>query len=218
MSKKLTRREFVHTSTTASLALGAAPVFGQAPAMRTAGSKPVVIASDNGNVYKNGGTKTGVQLAFEMMTSGGKDVLDALVAGVNLPELDPEESGVGYGGLPNADGVVQLDSCCMHGPAKRAGGVAAIEGFVAGFREVFTRDPDIADGRRAGIQDVAVAIERHDVGFTRVAELRRRPVQFVLRIRHRFFLDGHLGLGPLDTAGIARAAAKSDRDERHPDH
>ncbi len=132
MSKTLTRRQFVQTSTAAAgLALGTTPAFGQSPAVRTAGTTPVVVASGNGNVYKNGGTKTGVQLAFEMMTSGGKDVLDALVAGVNLCELDPEESGVGYGGLPNADGVVQLDSCCMHGPARRAGGVAAIEGVRA---------------------------------------------------------------------------------------
>ena len=55
-------------------------------------------------------------------------MLDALIAGVNIVELDPEETSVGYGGLPNADGVVQLDSCCMHGPKKRAGGVAALEG------------------------------------------------------------------------------------------
>ena len=55
-------------------------------------------------------------------------MLDAVVAGVNLCELDPEDTSVGYGGLPNADGVVQLDSCCMHGPTKRAGGVACIEG------------------------------------------------------------------------------------------
>jgi N4-(beta-N-acetylglucosaminyl)-L-asparaginase len=61
------------------------------------------------------------------MTSGG-DVLDALIAGVNLLELDPEEDSVGYGGLPNAEGVVQLDSCCMHGPKRRAGGVAGLEG------------------------------------------------------------------------------------------
>ena len=134
MSTPITRREFVQTSTStaaAALTLGAAPAFGQAPAVRTGGVTPVVIASDNGNMYKDGGTKTTVQLAFEMMTSGGKDVLDALVAGVNICELDPEESGVGYGGLPNADGVVQLDSCCMHGPLKRAGGVAAIEGVRA---------------------------------------------------------------------------------------
>ena len=50
------------------------------------------------------------------------------MAGVNIVELDPEECYVGYGGLPNADGVVQLDSCCMHGPKKRAGGVACLEG------------------------------------------------------------------------------------------
>ena len=62
------------------------------------------------------------------MIAGGSDVLDALIAGVNIVELDPEESGVGYGGLPNANGVVQLDSCCMHGPKKRAGGVASLEG------------------------------------------------------------------------------------------
>ena len=47
---------------------------------------------------------------------------------MNIPELDPEERGIGYGGLPNADGVVQLDSCLMHGPKKWAGGVAGIEG------------------------------------------------------------------------------------------
>ena len=56
------------------------------------------------------------------------DVLDALVAGVSIVELDPNQTGVGWSGLPNADGVVQLDASCMHGPKKRAGAVAAIEG------------------------------------------------------------------------------------------
>jgi N4-(beta-N-acetylglucosaminyl)-L-asparaginase len=92
--------------------------------------KPVVISSPNGHFYRNGGPRTCVETAFSLMTSG-TDVLDALVEGVNLVELDPEESSVGYGGLPNADGVVQLDSCCMHGPRKRAGGVAALEGVRA---------------------------------------------------------------------------------------
>ncbi len=128
MSRKLTRREFVQTSTAAGVA-ATAPItlFGEAPAIQTSTVKPVVIASSNGNRYKNGGTEVGVEKAFNLMTKG-TDVLDALIAGVNLCELDPEESGVGYGGLPNADGVVQLDSCCMHGPTKRAGGVAALEG------------------------------------------------------------------------------------------
>ncbi len=62
-----------------------------------------------------------------MMTQGA-DVLEALIAGVNIVELDPLDTSVGYGGLPNADGVVQLDSCCMHGPKKRAGGVACHRG------------------------------------------------------------------------------------------
>ncbi len=129
MSRKLTRREFVQTSTAAGVAL-TAPVtaFGQAPAIRTGGAKPVVIASNNGHMYKNGGTKTVVETAFELMTKG-TDVLEALITGVNIVELDPLDTSVGYGGLPNADGVVQLDSCCMHGPKRRAGGVAGIEGI-----------------------------------------------------------------------------------------
>ena len=89
--------------------------------------KPVVVSSSNGNRFKNGGAKTCVETAFGMIT-GGADVLDALIAGVNIVELDPLDDSVGYGGLPNAEGVVQLDSCCMHGPKKRAGGVAGIEG------------------------------------------------------------------------------------------
>src|SRR5438105_5963911 len=128
MSDRISRREFVLTSTAGIAAAAGAPAFGQAPTVQTRKSvKPVVIASANGHRFKNGGTMTAVEKAFSMMTQGS-DVLDALIAGVKIVELDPEETSVGYGGLPNADGIVQLDSCCMHGPRKRAGGVAAIEG------------------------------------------------------------------------------------------
>jgi N4-(beta-N-acetylglucosaminyl)-L-asparaginase len=128
MADKVTRREFVLTGTAGLAAAAAAPALAQAPTVMTKKSvQPVVIASANGNKFKNGGQVTGVEKAFSMMTQGS-DVLDALIAGVNIVELDPEETSVGYGGLPNADGIVQLDSCCMHGPKKRAGGVAAIEG------------------------------------------------------------------------------------------
>src|SRR2546427_8037972 len=89
--------------------------------------KPLVISSANGNKFKNGGNLTCVQKAFSMITKGD-DVLDAVVAGVNIIELDPLDDSVGYGGLPNAEGVVQLDSSCMHGPKKQAGAVACIEG------------------------------------------------------------------------------------------
>src|SRR3954468_11513896 len=126
MSRKVSRREFV-AGTAAGLAAAAVPAYGQAPAVVTRGVKPVVIASANGHVFKNGGDKTCIETAFARLIKGD-DVLDALIAGVNIVELDPEETSVGYSGLPNAEGVVQLDSCCMHGPKKRAGGVAALEG------------------------------------------------------------------------------------------
>jgi len=82
-----------------------------------------VISSANRN---NGGVNCCAK-AMEVIKTGG-DTLDAVIAGVNIVELDPLDDSVGYGGLPNAEGVVQLDSCCMHGPRKRAGGVAALEG------------------------------------------------------------------------------------------
>ena len=131
MSKKLSRREFVKSGAAAAGLTAASQTVGAAPTMITPQSvKPVVIASGNGNRYKNGGDETCVERAFRMMTSG-TDVLESLIAGVEIVELDPTEAGVGYGGLPNADGVVQLDACCMHGPKKRAGCVAAIEGVRA---------------------------------------------------------------------------------------
>ncbi len=135
---KIDRREFVRTTAvglaasipavpaTAS-ALGA-PRSPRAPEVLVRSAvKPLVIADASGIQFKNGGTESAVERAFRLITEG-KDVLDALIAGVNIPELDPEETGIGYGALPNADGVVQLDASCMHGPRRRAGAVAAIEG------------------------------------------------------------------------------------------
>jgi N4-(beta-N-acetylglucosaminyl)-L-asparaginase len=60
---------------------------------------------------------------------GGSDTLDAAIEGVKIQELDPRDNSVGYGGLPNEDGIVQLDASCMHGPTRRAGAVAALEGI-----------------------------------------------------------------------------------------
>src|SRR6476660_2687573 len=128
MARRINRREFVLTGTAAGLAAAHVRTSAQTPTMMTPSRvKPVVISSANGHLFKNGGTRTCVETAFAMITAG-KDVLDALIAGVNIVELDPEETSVGYGGLPNADGIVQLDACCMHGPKKRAGGVGEIEG------------------------------------------------------------------------------------------
>jgi N4-(beta-N-acetylglucosaminyl)-L-asparaginase len=80
---------------------------------------PVVIASGNGI--------RGVARAYEMITRQNADTLDAIIAGVNIPELDPNDQSVGLGGLPNEEGVVQLDASCMHGPTRRAGAVGALE-------------------------------------------------------------------------------------------
>ena len=129
MSKRIKRRDFMRNSAVAGLAL-AAPKTGPLgfPTIFTQSAvKPIVVASANGNRFKNGGNVTAVMKAFTMMT-GGADVLDSVIAGVNIVELDPLDDSVGYGGLPNAEGVVQLDSSCMHGPKKRAGAVGALEG------------------------------------------------------------------------------------------
>ena len=127
----ITRRNFLKTTSSSIAAAGIAAPAAAAPRsaevwiQRTV--RPVVISDYSGFEFKNGGAENAVQRAFRLITEGA-DVLDALIAGVNIPELDPLETGIGYGALPNADGVVQLDASCMHGPRKQAGGVAAIEG------------------------------------------------------------------------------------------
>src|SRR5438034_2682777 len=122
----ISRRDFVRTGLLAGAMGTVEPSLAQAPAVRR-GVRPVVIASGNGNRFKNGGDRTCVEEAFRLLVSGS-DPLEAVIAGVNILERDPEDTRVGFGGLPNADGIVQLDACCMHGPKKRAGGVAALEG------------------------------------------------------------------------------------------
>jgi N4-(beta-N-acetylglucosaminyl)-L-asparaginase len=88
-------------------------------------ARPTVVGSANG-FHRD--RPSGVKIAYDMIVNGG-DTLDAIIAGVNTQELDPEDMSVGIGGLPNAEGVVQLDASCMHGPSKRAGAVACLEGI-----------------------------------------------------------------------------------------
>jgi len=126
----VTRRDFlaVGASAAAGVALGnplladGPPTPGPDAVGHGAGAvaRPVVVASSNGI--------RGVKTAYDMIV-GGADTLDAIIAGVNIQELDPEDNSVGLGGLPNEDGVVQLDASCMHGPTKRAGAVGCLEGI-----------------------------------------------------------------------------------------
>lgn len=80
--------------------------------------RPCVVSSANGI--------RGVKVAYDQIMQG-KDVLDGIIAGVNIQELDPTDQSVGLGGLPNEEGVVQLDASCMHGPTNRAGAVGCLE-------------------------------------------------------------------------------------------
>src|SRR5436309_9158138 len=128
MKAPISRRRFVTVAGIGTLTSRSILALGQAPQIQIGQkAKPVVIAASNGNRSKDSDGLTCVAKAFRMITSGA-DVLDAVIAGVNIVELDPEDTSVGYGGLPNAEGVVQLDSSVMHGPLKRAGAVACIEG------------------------------------------------------------------------------------------
>ncbi|MDQ6828955.1 MAG: N(4)-(beta-N-acetylglucosaminyl)-L-asparaginase [Gemmatimonadota bacterium] len=125
----ISRREFLGAGAAAAAGLtivrpaGASAIFsvverGDLPAVFA--GRPAVVSSANGI--------RGVAKAYEMLMKGA-DPLDAALAGVNIQELDPNDQSVGLGGLPNEEGVVQLDASCMHGPSKRAGAVGALEGI-----------------------------------------------------------------------------------------
>ena len=199
----MNRRDFVRTGAVAA-GIGALPhAAGAAPAVRQSTAKPVVIASANGHQHKNGGPDTCVERAFRLMT-GGRDVLEALIEGVNIVELDPADTSVGYGGLPNADGVVQLDSCCMHGPRKRAGGVAALEGVRTPSKVAYAvmqqTDHHLIVGQ--GAQTLA----RH-LGFTVEDDLntetsRRLWLDWKRRIDPEHFLDPETRGGAGFEAGL----------------
>ncbi len=114
-----TRREFLRHAVIAgsgALVTGAVPLKGTARAM-TGPVRPIAISSANG--------LRAVTKAMEMIAAGS-DALDAVIAGVNIIEDDPNDVSVGYGGLPNEDGIVELDAAVMHGPTHQAGAVASL--------------------------------------------------------------------------------------------
>ena len=124
MPTRIDRRDFLGAAAAAAAAAtlprsASAEVSAPAVHIRPP-ARPVAVASANGI--------RGVARAGELI-AGGMDPLDAAIEGVKIQELDPEDDSVGYGGLPNENGVVQLDASCMHGPSRRAGAVGCLEGI-----------------------------------------------------------------------------------------
>jgi N4-(beta-N-acetylglucosaminyl)-L-asparaginase len=128
--EKWTRRKFFFSTLAGSLAAGSRRFFGaslsavgvslreMSPQTPAEGVRPLIVSAANGVQHLNDG--------MEILKSGG-DTLDAVLAVVTKVEDDPNDDSVGYGGLPNEDGVVELDASVMHGPSRRAGAVASIQ-------------------------------------------------------------------------------------------
>jgi len=121
----ITRRGFIESAVVASFASrvnaannasNSSQNGSQSDASRPA-KRPIMVCAHNGLYYLDDG------FAF---LKGGGDTLDAAILVVKGPENDPNDTSVGLGGLPNEEGVVELDACCMHGPTRRAGSVGGV--------------------------------------------------------------------------------------------
>jgi N4-(beta-N-acetylglucosaminyl)-L-asparaginase len=131
----VSRRDFLGVGAAAAAGLALPNVASASPLVsvgnraelepKSEARRPIVICSANG-FYRDNPNGSPIKKAYDLLV-GGTDPLDAAIAGVNIVELDPNDMSVGLGGLPNEDGVVQLDASCMHGPTRRAGAVGALE-------------------------------------------------------------------------------------------
>jgi len=117
------RRDFVKASVLGAVAAGvgtrAQGEDSKQSSAAQSGSykRPIIVCANNGYAY--------LEDAFAFLKSGG-DTLDAALKVVKGPEDDPNDTSVGLGGIPNEEGVVELDACCMHGPTRRAGSVGGV--------------------------------------------------------------------------------------------
>ena len=176
-----TRRDFLKTSAGAgvgaAVGLGSVKPLRGAPAVHRSMVTPVAVASGNG--------LEAVATAIRVVNEGG-DTLDGVVEGVNIVERDPNDSSVGFGGLPNLDGVVQLDSSLMHGPSRGAGAVACLEGIKTPSRVALDvmryTDHVLLVGK--GAQRFAVSMG-HQVEDLLTERSRRRWIEWRARMSDR---------------------------------
>jgi N4-(beta-N-acetylglucosaminyl)-L-asparaginase len=118
MRNSINRRRFLGTTAAASVSTLA---IGAAAASPPGSKRPIIVASGNG--------LRSVEKAMELVKQG-HDPLDAAIEGVAIVEADPTDHSVGLGGLPNEDGVVELDAAVMHGPTHGGGSVASIRNII----------------------------------------------------------------------------------------
>jgi len=122
MTHRFTRRAFIKTGA----ALGAATLAGGGKGLFASGPQSSSASAGAMRVVSSGNGLRASDKAMEILKKGG-DPLEAVIAGVNIVEDDPDDMSVGYGGLPNEDGVVELDASVMYGPTHSSGAVASIQ-------------------------------------------------------------------------------------------
>ena len=122
MSEAVHRRAFMASAAAASAGVSLASLaIAENPPKKPGARRPLVVASGNG-------MRT-VERAMALIRQGF-DPLDAAIAGVAIVEADPNDHSVGYGGLPNEEGVVELDAAVMHGPTHGGGAVASLRNIM----------------------------------------------------------------------------------------
>ena len=148
----VSRRDFLATAVVGSLALGLPgqlrlrrKTSATAKSKAASGKRPIIVCANNGFNYLDD--------AYAFLAGGG-DTLDAALRVVKGPEDDPNDTSVGLGGLPNEEGVVELDACCMHGPTRRAGSVGGVRNIknvsLVSKAVMESHRPRDAGGRRRG--------------------------------------------------------------------
>jgi len=127
----ITRRDVLGAAVASGLALTCSSARADDPPLTRAASANVARNSPKGRAVLVGSTNAlaGMKLHYAALLAGA-DPLDVAIEVVKVVEADPNDHSVGLGGLPNEDGVVQLDAAVMYGPRGKAGAVASLENIL----------------------------------------------------------------------------------------